>query len=156
MPCRQVPSAMRPCESPSLPRQIPDPMAPRWISPGVQCLKFENLPMDEQKLDQLLHHQASEPPGRAVATVDFADAILGRLPGMRYVIPGSHPGLRILMVAGVLGLLTASGISLFLRLSSPAPTGPPPMVLFQPGAVETPPVTASEPPLPANPVSPAP
>ena len=95
--------------------------------------------MNERELDRLLRRiPNASPPSRKPAGLDFADAILSRLPGMRYVIPGSHPGIRILVLAGILGLLTAIGISLYQRRAAPARPEPPPLTLFQPGAVETP------------------
>lgn len=97
--------------------------------------------MTDRDLDRLLRGVpgGNTPSGSGM---DFADAILARLPGMRYVIPGSHPGLRILVVAGILGLLTAGFISLLHR-SHPPKVKPPPLTLFQPGAVESMPASAS-------------
>ena len=82
------------------------------------------------ELDRLLR----EAPASPVA--GLADSIFLKLPGMRFVIPGSHPGLRILFLAGILGLGTALAISLAGRKNTASTSGPPPLTLFQPGAVE--------------------
>ncbi len=92
--------------------------------------------MNERDLNRLLRQRASLEHSRTEA-VDFADAVLARLPGIRFVIPGSHPGTRILVLAGGLGLLTALGISLSRSKDTPANTDPPPLTLFQPAAVES-------------------
>ena len=100
--------------------------------------------MNERDLNRLLHRLPDETQGPTKAIgLDFADAILSRLPGLRYVIPGSHPGVRILFLAGILGLLTATGIGLYQRRASAARPEPPPLTLFQPGAVEVPAPPAS-------------
>ena len=91
--------------------------------------------MKMRELDRLLSAAPDRPPP-ASAAAGFADAVLAKLPGMRFVIPGSHPGVRILVLAGALGLLTALGISLLSRAGSASNPEPPPLVLFQPGAVE--------------------
>ena len=95
--------------------------------------------MNHRDLDRLLRRIPEETQASANDRgLDYADAILSRLPGMRYVIPGSHPGLRILLLAGMLGVLTATSIGLCQR-RAPAPRpGPPSLTLFQPGAVEVP------------------
>lgn len=90
--------------------------------------------MNERDLNRLLR-QGSSPEPRTGA-VDFADAVLARLPGIRFVIPGSHPGTRILVLAGGLGILTALGISLSRSKAMPT-AAPPPLTLFQPAAVES-------------------
>ena len=92
-----------------------------------------NLP----ELDRLLRGAPASP------VAGLADSILSKLPGMRFVIPGSRPGLRILFLAGILGLGTALAISLVGRKTAASKSGPPPLTLFQPGAVE--PRTASPP-----------
>ncbi|MES2466538.1 MAG: hypothetical protein V4675_04490 [Verrucomicrobiota bacterium] len=92
--------------------------------------------MNERDLNRLLSQGASPEPSQTGA-VDFADAVLARLPGMRFVIPGSHPGTRILVLAGGLGLLTALGISLSRSKDTPTDAAPPPLTLFQPAAVES-------------------
>ena len=92
--------------------------------------------MNERDLNRLLRQGASLEPSRTEA-VDFADAVLARLPGMRFVIPGSHPGTRILLMAGALGLLTALGISLSRSKDMATNPEPPPLTLFQPEAVES-------------------
>jgi hypothetical protein len=89
------------------------------------------------ELDRLLREAPASP------AAGLADSILSKLPGMRFVIPGSHPGLRILFLAGILGLGTALAISLAGRKNNASTSGPPPLTLFQPGAVE--PRTASTP-----------
>lgn len=95
--------------------------------------------MNEREMERLLRRIPDEGPAcREVRSRDFADAVLARLPGMRYVIPGSHPGVRIILVAGILGLLTATGVSLYQRHAAAASPGPPPLTLFQSGAVEVP------------------
>jgi hypothetical protein len=97
--------------------------------------------MNERDLDRLLRQISQErgaPQERACAgTADFADAVLARLPGMRFVIPGSHPGTRILVLAGALGLLTSLGISLPRSKGMATNSEPPPLTLFQPEAVES-------------------
>lgn len=97
--------------------------------------------MNERDLDRLLRQVPQEkgaPLDRSqTGPMDFADAVLARLPGMRFVIPGSHPGTRILVLAGGLGLLTALGISLTRPKVMATPAGPPPLTLFQPEAVES-------------------
>ncbi len=92
--------------------------------------------MNQRDLDRLLRQGVPPEPSRTGA-VDFADAVLARLPGMRFVIPGSHPGTRILVLAGGLGLLTALGISLNRSKDMPNDATPPPLPLFQPAAVES-------------------
>lgn len=82
------------------------------------------------ELDRLLRQTASSP------VPDLADAILAKLPGMRFVIPGSHPGIRILFLAGILGLGTALSIGLLHRKPAASNPQPPPLPLFQPSAVE--------------------
>lgn len=92
--------------------------------------------MNQRDLDRLLRQSVPPEPSQA-GTVDFADAVLARLPGMRFVIPGSHPGTRILVLAGGLGLLTSLGISLNRPKDIPDNSTPPPLTLFQPAAVES-------------------
>lgn len=86
------------------------------------------------ELDRLLRGATASP------ATDFADTILARLPGMRFVTPGSHPGLRVLVLAGLLGLAAAAGIALKGRAPPASNPQPPPLTLFQPGAVEPVPV----------------
>jgi hypothetical protein len=97
--------------------------------------------MTERDLDRLfrqISHERGAPQERASAgTADFAAAVLARLPGRRFVIPGSHPGTRILVVAGALGLLTSLGISLTRSKGMATNPEPPPLTLFQPEAVES-------------------
>ncbi len=97
--------------------------------------------MNERDLDRLLrqiaHERGAPQEGASAGTADFADAVLERLPGMRFVIPGSHPGTGILLMAGALGLLTALGISLTRSKDMATHPEPPPLTLFQPEAVES-------------------
>lgn len=100
--------------------------------------------MDEKTLTDLLRSlrpdEGPSAPGPRPAP-DFANSLLDRLPGMRYVIPGSHPGLRVLVAAGSLALLTAALTALLQRPGKPtaaAPNQPPPSPLFQPTAAEPP------------------
>ena len=86
--------------------------------------------MKQRELDRLLRGASPLP------AADFADAILAKLPGMRFVAPGSHPGVRVLVLAGLLGLGTALGVALLGRIGPASNPQPPPLTLFQPGAVE--------------------
>jgi len=106
---------------------------PHEFFPGDAIACPVPISMKQSELDRLL--RAAPPTGSPGA--GFADAILAKLPGMRFVIPGSHPGLRVLVLAGVMGLLTAVGVSLLSRPPGSASNPqPPPLTLFQPGAVE--------------------
>ncbi len=97
--------------------------------------------MNDRELNRLLR-KAPVPPRPSGGNTEFADTILTKLPRVRFVIPGSLPSRRILVVAGFLGLTTAAAISLY-RHPRPAVDlpPPPPMTLFQ--AVEPGPVAPS-------------
>ena len=69
---------------------------------------FCGLPLPIMKMRELDRLLSAAPDNPTIDSVmpGFADAILAKLPGMRFVIPGSHPGVRVLVLAGLLGLLT--------------------------------------------------
>ncbi len=91
--------------------------------------------MNSRELDRLLKASATAASSKS-GPAALADTILSTLPGMRFVIPGSHPGLRLLVIAGILGLGTAIAISLLRRKSDASESNPPPFELFQSEAVE--------------------
>lgn len=63
--------------------------------------------------------------------VDFSEGILSRLSGVRFVIPGSAPGRRVLAVAGMLALVTAALTAWAGRGGEKTDSRPPPLTLFQ-------------------------
>lgn len=97
--------------------------------------------MTEHDLQRVLRLAAAHPlkpePGPETdAGVDFADSILARLPVVRFVIPGSAPGRRILWLAGLLGVLTAAAVGIFKDVDPPGTPVPPSLSLFQPAELE--------------------
>lgn len=94
--------------------------------------------MNDRELYQLIRNASRK--GDIPAPHGLSESILGRLPQVRFVIPGSWPGGRALLVAGLLAAAAAGGISWLekgdtnigplppLRLCQPAPAefSPPP------------------------------
>lgn len=79
--------------------------------------------MNERDLQRVLRLAAGQPEAEP-ARAGFADGVMARLPVVvRFVIPGSSPGGRVLVIAGVLALATAAVISLSARPSAASVQG---------------------------------
>lgn len=69
--------------------------------------------MNEHELQRILRLASGQPEaGEAAArAAGVADSVLARLPVVRFVIPGSSPGGRVLVLAGAAGLATAAVVA---------------------------------------------
>lgn len=94
--------------------------------------------MNDHDLQRILRLASNQTAERETAAETprpgFADSVLARLPVVRFVIPGSNPGARVMAVAGMVGLVTAAAVAWTANSASassrntPAGTGTPPPV----------------------------
>ncbi|MDB6070504.1 MAG: hypothetical protein JWL81_1675 [Verrucomicrobiales bacterium] len=94
--------------------------------------------MTDRELDSLMRRlppalEKRVPDGAG----DFSEGILARLSAVRFVVPGSTPGRKVVAVAGMLALVTAALIAWAGRGSEKSETRPPPLTLFQSGQAES-------------------
>lgn len=88
--------------------------------------------MTDRELDNLMRRLPPALENRAPdGAGDFSDGILARLSAVRFVVPGSTPGRKVVAVAGMLALATAALTAWAGRGLEKTDSRPPPLTLFQ-------------------------